>query len=61
MHHTVSHSWSIVSRCAQGFAVASWKFFSDRIQYEEATLVEFFGDQYRTYKAKTPTGIPMIP
>jgi protein-S-isoprenylcysteine O-methyltransferase len=41
--------------------VASWKFFSDRIQYEEATLVEFFGDQYRTYKAKTPTGIPMIP
>lgn len=41
--------------------MASWKFFSDRIQYEEATLVEFFGDQYRAYKAKTPTGIPMIP
>ena len=41
--------------------MASWKFFSDRIQYEEATLVEFFGDQYRTYNAKPPTGIPMIP
>lgn len=60
--------WSVMTQvvlfnpiCIAGFAVASWKFFSDRIQYEEATLVEFFGDQYRTYKAKTPTGIPMIP
>jgi hypothetical protein len=49
----------VVVSC-QGFAVASWKFFSDRIEYEEATLVEFFGDAYRAYKTKTPTGIPMI-
>lgn len=32
--------------CAIGYAFASWKFFSDRIMYEEGTLLRFFGEDY---------------
>jgi len=41
--------------------MAAWHFFNERIRFEEEKLVEFFGDDYKNYKAKTSTGIPMIP
>eukprot|EP01136_Pigoraptor_vietnamica_P000146 Opistho-1_new@25083 len=43
-----------------GFAVASWRFFRERIAYEEETLIEFFGDSYKTCRSKVGTGIPYI-
>ncbi|KAF9281614.1 hypothetical protein BGZ68_006528 [Mortierella alpina] len=46
--------------CFIGFAVVLFRFFSERIQYEEQLLTRFFGQDYRNYKARTSTGIPMI-
>ena len=44
--------------CIAGFAFASWRFFRDRIPFEEQGLEQFFGTAYVTYKAKTPTCTP---
>jgi len=46
--------------CALGFGVVAWSFFKDRIEYEENKLIEFFGDEYKEFRAKTPTYIPLI-
>lgn len=46
--------------CLVGYAVASWKFFEDRINDEEASLITFFGKEYVEYKKKVGTGIPFI-
>lgn len=46
--------------CTLGFAYAGYLFFSDRIRFEEEKLVEFFGDEYVRYRARTPTLIPFI-
>eukprot|EP01119_Soliformovum_irregulare_P001289 TRINITY_DN11013_c0_g1_i1.p1 TRINITY_DN11013_c0_g1~~TRINITY_DN11013_c0_g1_i1.p1 ORF type:complete len:241 (-),score=52.36 TRINITY_DN11013_c0_g1_i1:183-815(-) len=43
------------------YAVAAWMFFNERIKDEEETLIRFFGKDYERYKAKTITGIPLIP
>eukprot|EP00532_Pseudo-nitzschia_australis_P000854 CAMPEP_0168194164 /NCGR_PEP_ID=MMETSP0139_2-20121125/19028_1 /TAXON_ID=44445 /ORGANISM="Pseudo-nitzschia australis, Strain 10249 10 AB" /LENGTH=254 /DNA_ID=CAMNT_0008117637 /DNA_START=439 /DNA_END=1203 /DNA_ORIENTATION=+ len=43
------------------FAVAGWKFFSQRIPYEERSLVRLFGDRYYNYVGRTYVGIPFIP
>ena len=43
------------------FAVAGWKFFSQRIPYEERSLIRLFGDQYYDYVMRTYVGIPFIP
>eukprot|EP00536_Pseudo-nitzschia_multiseries_P014083 jgi/Psemu1/37475/gm1.37475_g len=43
------------------FAVAGWKFFSQRIPYEERSLVRLFGDQYYNYVRQSYVGIPFIP
>jgi len=40
---------------------ASWKFFSDRIPYEEVQLTKFFGKEYTDFQQRTPIGIPFIP
>lgn len=37
------------------------KFFSERITYEEYTLLRFFKDEWTEYKNKTPTLMPLIP
>lgn len=37
-----------------------YRFFSDRITYEEKTLISFFGDDYLNYKNSVPVGIPFI-
>jgi protein-S-isoprenylcysteine O-methyltransferase len=60
--------WSVCSQlvlfnpiCIAGFAYASWLFFKDRIEYEEKTLVEFFGKEYEDFRKRTPTYVPLIP
>lgn len=47
--------------CTVVFTIVSWKFFSERIRYEESTLLRFFGDNYADYRRSTPTWIPFIP
>lgn len=42
------------------FASVLWKFFSDRIQEEEQSLVSMYGTAYVNYRAKTGTWIPFI-
>lgn len=46
--------------CTLAYAFVSWKFFKERISFEELTLVEFFGDSYREYKRRSHIGIPFI-
>ena len=43
------------------FAIAGWKFFSQRIPYEERSLIRLFGDQYYDYVRRSYIGIPFIP
>ena len=43
------------------FAVAGWKFFSQRIPYEERSLIRLFGDQYYDYVRRSYICIPFIP
>ena len=46
--------------CSIAYGFVTWKFFSDRIEYEEYYLMQFFGNDYARYKAKTSVGIPFI-
>ncbi|KAK6431345.1 farnesyl cysteine-carboxyl methyltransferase [Oleoguttula sp. CCFEE 5521] len=46
--------------CLVAYALVLWKFFSDRIRGEEKKLIEFYGKEYESYRAKVPTGIPFI-
>ena len=41
-------------------AVIVWKFFADRIAYEEHFLRQFFGSQYVEYARHVPSGVPFI-
>lgn len=43
--------------CLIGYTIASLQFFADRIAYEEAMLLDFFGDQYRAYQGHVPIRI----
>ncbi|CAK8678655.1 uncharacterized protein LOC143470402 [Clavelina lepadiformis] len=59
--------WSISTQillcnpvCCVAYAIASWKFFSERIFYEESTLLNFFGQDYVNYQKKVPSGIPFV-
>jgi protein-S-isoprenylcysteine O-methyltransferase Ste14 len=40
--------------------VQSWRFFANRIPYEEKLLVDFFGGEYIQYRHATPTWLPFI-
>ncbi|QEU58834.1 Ste14 [Kluyveromyces lactis] len=42
------------------FIVVLWKFFNSRIAFEERYLVQFFGNQYITYRETVGVGIPFI-
>jgi protein-S-isoprenylcysteine O-methyltransferase Ste14 len=42
------------------FAYVSFKFFKDRIRYEEYFLCQYFPD-YPEYRKRVPTRIPGIP
>uniref|UniRef100_A0A0V0G8H3 Protein-S-isoprenylcysteine O-methyltransferase n=1 Tax=Triatoma dimidiata TaxID=72491 RepID=A0A0V0G8H3_TRIDM len=46
--------------CTVAYALASWKFFNDRIIIEEITLLNFFGYDYMDYQKRVPTGLPLI-
>lgn len=43
-----------------GYAFVLWYFFYKRITHEEKHLIEFFGDDYKTYRARTRVWIPFI-
>jgi protein-S-isoprenylcysteine O-methyltransferase len=45
------------------FAFVTWRFFAQRIRYEEARLRDprFFGEAYAQYARRTRTWIPGIP
>lgn len=46
--------------CIGGFCIVLWKFFHDRIVFEERYLINFFGDDYIKYRQTTRTWIPFI-
>ncbi|XP_035244212.1 protein-S-isoprenylcysteine O-methyltransferase-like [Anguilla anguilla] len=46
--------------CVLGYTLASWRFFRERIEEEEMSLILFFGPEYLEYKQKVPTGLPFI-
>jgi len=46
--------------CIVAYALASWRFFYERVYEEEITLLNFFGDQYVSYQKKVSTGLPFI-
>lgn len=46
--------------CFVLYAIASWVFFRERINTEEITLLNFFGNEYVQYQATTKTGLPFI-
>ncbi|XP_025062159.1 protein-S-isoprenylcysteine O-methyltransferase isoform X3 [Alligator sinensis] len=41
--------------CVTGYTLASWRFFRERIEEEEITLIHFFGEEYLEYKKKVPS------
>eukprot|EP01111_Echinosteliopsis_oligospora_P017723 TRINITY_DN778_c0_g1_i1.p1 TRINITY_DN778_c0_g1~~TRINITY_DN778_c0_g1_i1.p1 ORF type:complete len:241 (-),score=64.36 TRINITY_DN778_c0_g1_i1:85-786(-) len=66
--YTGWYIWSVATQiilanpiCIVGYSIVVWKFFNSRIAYEEKTLVSFFGEQYRSYQKKVPSGIPLVP
>ncbi|KAG7520351.1 protein-S-isoprenylcysteine O-methyltransferase [Solea senegalensis] len=46
--------------CTLGYTIASWRFFRERIEEEEVSLINFFAEDYVEYKKKVPTGLPFI-
>ncbi|XP_022762445.1 protein-S-isoprenylcysteine O-methyltransferase B-like [Durio zibethinus] len=42
------------------FAIIVWKFFSERIPYEEYFLKQFFGSDYEEYAGRVPSGVPFV-
>lgn len=46
--------------CVVIYAIASWKFFHERILIEEITLVNFFQQEYVDYQKQVGTGVPFV-
>jgi hypothetical protein len=46
--------------CFAAYFYVSWKFFHERIPYEEELLLRFYGDEYRQYVARSYIGIPFV-
>ncbi|KAG9482001.1 hypothetical protein GDO78_010954 [Eleutherodactylus coqui] len=46
--------------CLVGYTLASWRFFRERVEEEEFSLIHFFGQEYIDYKRTVPTGLPFI-
>lgn len=43
-----------------GFAIVVWRFFYQRIPYEEYFLRQFFGAEYNEYARRVPSGVPFV-
>lgn len=43
-----------------GFAIVVWRFFAQRIPYEEYFLRQFFGSSYDEYAQGVPSGVPFV-
>lgn len=59
--------WSVATQvmllnpiCIITYAYVSWSFFKNRIEYEEATLISHFGEEYKQYQKNVPSGIPLV-
>lgn len=46
--------------CLLAYTYVSWKFFKHRIDDEEITLLNFFGEHYADYQKSVGTGLPFI-
>ncbi|XP_042485172.1 protein-S-isoprenylcysteine O-methyltransferase B-like [Macadamia integrifolia] len=46
--------------CTVGFILVLWRFFSERINFEEHYLRKFFGSQYVEYSRRVPSGLPFV-
>jgi protein-S-isoprenylcysteine O-methyltransferase len=46
--------------CFIGYTTASWRFFRERVEEEELTLIAFFGQQYLNYQQRVGTGLPLV-
>lgn len=46
--------------CIVGYTLASWRFFRERIEEEELSLIHFFGEDYVEYKKRVSSGLPFI-
>lgn len=42
------------------FALVVWRFFEQRIPYEEFFLKQFFGSQYEEYAGRVHSGVPFV-
>ncbi|KFK25194.1 protein-s-isoprenylcysteine o-methyltransferase b [Arabis alpina] len=45
---------------AIAFAFVVWRFFAERIPYEEHYLMQFFGTEYVEYAQRVPSGVPFV-
>ncbi|KAF2359990.1 Isoprenylcysteine carboxyl methyltransferase [Trinorchestia longiramus] len=46
--------------CVVFYTAASWYFFNERIEFEEMTLLNFFGQEYVDYQKQVGSGLPFI-
>ncbi|XP_022111332.1 protein-S-isoprenylcysteine O-methyltransferase-like isoform X1 [Acanthaster planci] len=46
--------------CFVAYAITSWRFFNERIEDEEITLLNFFGEEYLNYQQRVGTRLPFI-
>ncbi|XP_054769085.1 protein-S-isoprenylcysteine O-methyltransferase-like [Lytechinus pictus] len=46
--------------CCLAYSITSWRFFNERVEDEEITLVAFFGQSYVDYQKKVGTKLPFI-
>ena len=42
------------------YAMASFEFFKDRVEYEEEQLIKFFGPDYIQYQKDVPVGMLLV-
>ncbi|KAL5598761.1 hypothetical protein BROUX41_003903 [Berkeleyomyces rouxiae] len=46
--------------CLMAYVLLLWKFFANRIPFEERHLIEFFGEDYINYRRRVHVWIPLI-